>query len=130
MIETQEQLATNIHISIDTEYLSSQSDPDDDRYVFSYTITITNHTASNIQLLHRHWLITDANGETTEVHGEGVVGKQPQFKPGSKFTYSSGSILKTPIGTMQGFYEFKDENGSLFKAEIPVFRLAIPNILN
>lgn len=130
MNTTMENLATDIYVAVETDYIEAQSDPDDERYVFSYTITVKNQSDIAVQLMHRHWLITDANGEATEVHGEGVIGKQPHIKAGKDFSYTSGCILKTPLGTMQGSYEVIDESGELLKVEIPVFRLAIPNILN
>ena len=130
MISMPEQTTDALSISVDTEYLINQSSPDEDKFVFSYTISIKNVTDTTMQLLNRHWLITDANGEVTEVRGEGVIGQQPHITSGENFTYSSGCILKTPLGTMQGFYHLKAPDGTDVKAEIPVFRLAIPNILN
>lgn len=117
-------------ISVDTSYIDEQSDEAENRYVFSYTITIKNNTNEQIQLLSRHWTITDANGEVSTVVGEGVVGKQPKLAPNQSFTYTSGSIFKTPVGTMQGHYLFINEDKQSFQTDIPVFRLALPNILN
>ncbi|MEW6984043.1 Co2+/Mg2+ efflux protein ApaG [Colwelliaceae bacterium 6471] len=119
-----------INVLVKTAYLPEQSMADDEKYVFSYTITIENNSDSPVKLLNRHWVITDANGDTTEVQGEGVIGQQPNILPGQHFTYSSGCILKTPIGTMQGHYQMRDQVEQLFDVDIPVFRLAIPNILN
>ncbi|MCS6947557.1 MAG: Co2+/Mg2+ efflux protein ApaG, partial [Steroidobacteraceae bacterium] len=93
-----------IRIDVVTAYLSEQSDPDEDRYVFSYTITIRNEGTVAARLLTRHWIITDANGKVQEVRGDGVVGEQPYLKPGQGFRYSSGAVLETPFGTMQGSY--------------------------
>jgi len=89
-----------------------------------------NHSVETVQLLKRYWLITDANGKETEVHGDGVVGEQPQLAPGSSYSYTSGAVLETPVGTMQGHYEMTSQSQLSFKAAIPLFRLAIPNILN
>ena len=119
-----------IEVSTKTAYLSGQSHPEAEQYVFSYTITITNHSDNMVKLLSRYWQITDANGDTTIVEGEGVIGQQPSIPPAESFTYTSGSMLKTPLGTMEGRYYMKDHNGDEIKVKIPVFRLAIPNILN
>jgi ApaG protein len=123
-------LSFEIPVSVETFYVSAQSDPAMGRYVFAYTITIKNHSSETVQLLKRYWLITDANGKETEVHGEGVVGEQPQLAPGSSYSYTSGAVLETPVGTMQGHYEMTSQSQLSFKAAIPLFRLAIPNILN
>lgn len=123
-------VANDITISATTMYLPEQSQPQEQRYAFCYTITITNNGERAVRLLARNWLITDANGETSVVEGEGVIGKTPDISPSSSFTYTSGSIFKTPVGTMQGYYRLQNQDGDLLKADIPVFRLAIPNILN
>ena len=122
--------ALNVPVVVDTFYIAAQSDPTLSRYVFAYTITIKNHSTETVQLLKRYWLITDANGKETEVHGDGVVGEQPQLAPGSSYSYTSGAVLETPVGTMQGHYEMTSQSQLSFKAAIPLFRLAIPNILN
>jgi len=119
-----------IDISVATQYVEDQSQPDSDRYVFAYTITITNNGASPSQLLRRHWVITDAVGETEEVRGEGVIGKQPRLRPGESFQYTSGAILRTPVGAMHGEYEFEDEQGRLFDVPIPPFSLSLPNMVH
>lgn len=111
-------------------YLTGQSVPEELRFAFAYMITIHNFGRFDLQLLRRYWLITDANGKTTEVIGDGVVGKQPIITSNTHYQYSSGTILETPLGTMQGHYEMCDHNGSMFNVEIPVFRLAIPSIIN
>jgi ApaG protein len=123
-------MSFEIPIHVDTFYIAAQSDPTLSRYVFAYTITIKNHSNETVQLLRRYWLITDANGKETEVHGEGVVGEQPQLAPGSSYSYTSGAVLDTPVGTMQGYYEMTSQSQLSFKAAIPLFRLAMPNILN
>lgn len=120
----------NINITTATAYLSGQSIPDEQRFVFSYTITITNNGSESIKLLARSWKITDANGDVSTVEGEGVIGQMPTILPSASFTYTSGSMFKTPVGTMQGHYQMRSKAGDLLHVEIPVFRLAVPNILN
>ncbi|MDX1391137.1 MAG: Co2+/Mg2+ efflux protein ApaG [Rheinheimera sp.] len=120
----------NVPVEVETYYIAAQSDPAAQRYVFAYTITIRNHSAESIQLLSRYWLITDANGKQTEVEGDGVVGEQPNLAPGASYRYTSGAILETPVGTMQGHYEMVAAQQQRFRAAIPLFRLAMPNILN
>jgi ApaG protein len=120
------------HISIDVEttYLDDQSEPREQRYVFAYTITIRNEGEVPAKLLTRHWIITDANGRVQEVRGDGVVGEQPYLKPGQGFRYSSGAVLETPVGTMQGSYQMIADDGAQFDAPIPAFRLAMPGMLH
>lgn len=118
-----------IRVQVTTAYLDEQSSPSEQRYVFSYTITIRNEGQRAAQLLTRHWIITDANGRVKEVRGEGVVGEQPRLEPGQGFRYSSGAVLETPVGTMEGSYQMVDAEGQHFDAAIPAFRLAIPGIL-
>jgi ApaG protein len=118
-----------ISIEVETSYLDEQSSPSEQRYVFSYTITIRNEGERSAQLLTRHWIITDANGKVKEVRGDGVVGEQPRLDPGQGFRYSSGAILETPVGTMQGSYQMIDAGGERFDTPIAPFRLAIPGIL-
>lgn len=120
----------DIRIQVATSYVDEQSDPDSDRYVFAYTITITNNGAIAAQLISRHWIITDANGKVQEVIGDGVVGEQPHLNPGEKFRYSSGAVLATPVGAMQGLYKMKAANGITFDAPIAPFTLAVPGLLN
>jgi len=114
-----------VSVHVQSQYVASQSSPDDDRYVFAYTITIRNLGRSSVQLLGRYWLITNGNGRETKVQGEGVVGEQPFIAPGNEFQYTSGAVIETPMGTMQGHYVMVDEQGDTFHVEIPVFRLAI-----
>jgi len=118
-----------IRVEVSTSYLDEQSSPSEQRYVFSYTITIRNEGQRAAKLLTRHWIITDANGRVKEVRGEGVVGEQPHLEPGQGFRYSSGAVLETPVGTMEGSYQMVDAEGHRFDAPIPPFRLAIPGIL-
>jgi ApaG protein len=113
-----------------TQYVETQSDPAACRYVFAYTITIANTGEVTAQLLNRHWLITDASGHVQEVRGAGVVGEQPTLEPGAQFQYTSGAVLETPFGTMQGSYEMLAADGVRFDAPIPAFRLAVPNMLH
>ena len=121
---------SNINIKVDTNYIHEQSEPDDGRYVFSYTITISNQGNIAARLLSRHWVITDSNGKIQEVTGDGVVGEQPKLKPGEEFIYSSGAIIETPVGAMQGKYFMEAENGINFDASIAPFTLAVPGMLH
>jgi ApaG protein len=120
----------SIRIDVETSYLEDQSEPKDLRYVFAYTITIRNEGKQPARLLTRHWVITDANGKVQEVRGDGVVGEQPYLKPGQGFRYSSGAVIETPVGSMQGSYQMVAEDGAQFDAPIPAFRLAIPGLLH
>jgi len=124
------QIQHNINITVETDYVQNQSDPDNARYVFAYTITIKNNGSASAQLLGRRWMITDANDKTQEVQGEGVVGKQPHLQPGEIFTYTSAAIIETPFGYMQGSYYLIADNGIEFDTEIPAFRLSIPHTLH
>ncbi len=119
-----------ISIEVRTDYIDDQSEPDVGRYVFAYTITIANIGNIPAKLLSRHWVITDANGKIQEVSGDGVVGEQPKLNPGEKFSYSSGAVLETPVGAMQGCYRMEAENGTSFDAPIPPFTLAVPGVLH
>jgi len=116
----------DIDISVNTQYLQDQSDPENNRYVFAYTIGIENKGQKPVQLLSRHWIITDDNERVEEVRGTGVVGQQPLIAPGQIFHYTSGAILTTGFGTMQGSYEMVSEDGEKFAAEIPAFLLSRP----
>jgi ApaG protein len=117
-------------IDVDTRYLDEQSEPEQDRYVFAYTIHIRNSGTVPARLLGRHWVITDANGNVREVSGEGVVGEQPWLQPGEDFTYTSGAVLETQLGTMQGRYDMIADDGTRFDAPIPAFTLSIPRTLH
>jgi ApaG protein len=123
-------MTQRIRVSVETSYVSDQSDPGGQRYVFAYTITILNEGNEPAKLLRRHWIITDANGKVQEVRGDGVVGEQPHLRPGQGFRYSSGAILETPVGTMQGSYEMQEDDGGHFDAQIAPFRLAVPGLLH
>ncbi len=122
--------AHNIAVEVETAYVEEQSDPGNDRYVFAYTVTIRNQGAVAAKLLTRHWIITDANGETQEVRGEGVVGEQPHLNPNEGFRYTSGTVLDTPVGSMRGSYQMLGDDGERFEAEIPAFTLSVPRILH
>ncbi|PIJ49722.1 Co2+/Mg2+ efflux protein ApaG [Erwinia sp. OLTSP20] len=122
--------SSRICVQVQSVYVASQSLPDEERYVFAYTITLRNLGHDDVQLLNRYWLITNGNGRETEVQGEGVIGEQPHIAAGSEFQYTSGAVLETPIGTMQGYYEMQDMQGQRFKVEIPVFRLAIASCIH
>ena len=125
-----EQTPHKIRVDVDTSSLEDQSDPKERRYVFSYTITIRNEGNTPARLLTRHWIITDSNGKVQEVRGEGVVGEQPYLKPGQGFRYSSGAVLETPVGAMQGSYQMVADDGEQFDAPISPFRLAMPGLLH
>ncbi len=120
----------DIRVSARTGYLSDQSEPVRNRYVFAYTITIENTGVVAAQLVARHWIITDALGQVQEVKGEGVIGEQPVIAPGAHYEYTSGAVLETPVGTMQGSYQMVADDGVGFEASIPLFRLAVPNVLH
>ena len=121
---------TSIEITVETLYLPEQSEPAGDRYVFAYTITIRNTGTVPARLLNRHWVITDANGKVQEVHGEGVVGEQPHIEPGQQHRYSSGAVIETPVGTMEGSYGMQTDDGASFRAPVPLFRLAVPGVVH
>ncbi len=120
----------NISIDVEVQYIEEQSSPNDDRYVFSYTINMLNKGSETAQLISRHWIITDAEGKTQEVKGPGVVGEHPYLKPGEDFTYTSGTIINTPVGSMQGSYQMKAGDGQMFDAEINPFTLSKPQFLH
>ncbi len=120
----------HINVAVKTNYIAAQSEPKENRFVFSYTITIQNTGSVAAKLLTRHWIITDANGKVQEVVGDGVVGHQPHLKPGEGFEYTSGAVIETPLGTMHGSYQMIADDGTRFDAPIPIFRLAQPNILH
>jgi ApaG protein len=125
-----EQTHNDIRVEVETAYVAAQSDPEQKRFVFSYTITIRNQGGVPAKLLTRHWLITDSNGKVQEVRGEGVVGEQPHIQPGEDYRYSSGAVLETPVGAMQGAYQMVNDQGETFDAPIAPFRLAVPGMLH
>lgn len=119
-----------IEVQVETHYIQEQSIPAKKRYVFAYTITITNVGSIPAKLLRRHWIITDANNKVQEVHGDGVIGEQPHLKPGQSFQYTSGAMLETPVGCMEGTYDMIADDEIEFDATIPVFSLATPHTLH
>lgn len=124
------QAASSVSVDVKTAYIETQSAPDEDKYLFSYTITISNLSNEAVTLKSRHWCITDANGQKSEVHGAGVVGETPTIKPNSSYEYTSGTVLETPLGVMEGSYTMVDSNGNEFEAPISAFRLSTPGLLH
>lgn len=119
-----------IEISVKTNYIEEESSRDQGHYVFSYTITINNTGDEPAKLISRHWIITDADGRIQEVRGKGVVGDQPHLKPGESYTYTSGTMIETAVGFMQGSYQMVADDGNKFDAVISAFRLAVPGVLH
>jgi ApaG protein len=120
----------NTTVSVVTQYIPEQSDPENEKYVFAYTITIKNEGSIPAKLLTRHWIITNADGKTQEVQGEGVVGEQPHLQPGEGFKYTSGTMLETPVGSMHGTYHMLADDGQEFDCPIKPFTLSVPNKLH
>jgi ApaG protein len=119
-----------INILVETYPVEAESNPDINRFVFAYTITIENKGVIAAKLLSRHWIITDANSRVQEVRGKGVIGEQPHLEPEKSFKYTSGTMIETPVGSMQGSFQMETDNGDLFDVEIAPFSLAIPRVLN
>lgn len=119
-----------IEVQVTTDYLPEQSNPEQSQYAFSYEVTIANHGSLSAQLLARHWIITDGNGKVQEVKGAGVIGEQPVIPPGYRHIYTSGTVLATKVGSMQGSYQMVAEDGHPFDAPIAPFRLAVPGALH
>ncbi|MBF6035156.1 Co2+/Mg2+ efflux protein ApaG [Pseudomonas sp. P155] len=119
-----------VDVSVVTRYLADQSQPEHDRFAFAYTITVQNNGAIPAKLLSRHWVITDGDGHVEEVRGAGVVGQQPLIDAGKSHTYSSGTVMTTQVGTMQGTYQMVADDGKHFDAIIKPFRLAVPGALH
>jgi ApaG protein len=120
----------NIIVSAISEYRAIDSNPDANEYVFSYTITIRNHSEKPAKLLSRQWIITDANEYEQTVYGDGVIGQQPYLPPGKSFEYTSAAMLPTPVGTMHGSYRMVNDDGQEFNIPIPIFSLIKPNMLH
>ncbi|MBU6459268.1 MAG: Co2+/Mg2+ efflux protein ApaG [Proteobacteria bacterium] len=120
----------NIKIQVTTHYLEEQSDINEERFMFAYTITINNTGKIGVQLIGRHWIITDANNSVQEVRGIGVVGEQPRLAPGEGYEYTSGTPLSTPIGTMKGSYQMVTDDGTEFDVPIDEFLLSVPGALH
>lgn len=125
-----ERRAYAVDVEVATRYLDDQSEPEQDRFVFAYTIRIRNRGDVPARLMTRHWRITDANGQVQEVDGDGVVGEQPRLEPGEAFEYTSGAVLETALGTMQGRYGMVADDGTHFDAPIPAFTLSVPRTLH
>ena len=119
-----------VDVSVVTRYLAEQSQPEQERFAFAYTITVQNNGSLAAKLLSRHWVITDGDGHVEEVRGAGVVGQQPLIEPGESHTYSSGTVMTSKVGTMQGTYEMRADDGKHFDAIIAPFRLAVPGALH
>lgn len=128
--ELEQELSAGITVDVETLYVDSESEPEKDRYVFAYTVTIRNVGSIPARLMTRHWVIRDANGHVQEVQGEGVVGEQPHLKPGEGFQYTSGAMLETSMGTMGGSYRMITDDGIEFNAPIADFLLTIPRTLH
>jgi len=120
----------DIQIKVATQYIEAESNPDANRYIFAYTITIENKGDIAAKLLSRHWIITDANNRVQEVKGKGVVGEQPYLRPGQSFQYTSGTMIETPVGSMQGSFQMIADDDHHFDAIIEPFSLALPRMLN
>ena len=120
-------ITRGIAVSVEPTYLEANSSPANSQYVWAYQVTIENQSRETVQLLNRHWMITNARGELTEVKGPGVVGEQPVLKPGESYAYASGAPLNTPSGMMGGAYQMESESGERFDIEIPTFSLDSPN---
>ncbi len=119
-----------IAIAVETQYIEEQSEPNDNRYVFTYTISITNTASEPVTLKTRRWLITNSDNDKIEVNGDGVVGKQPTIAPAQQYRYTSGVVLSSPVGTMEGHYGMEWSDGEPFLAMIPAFLLSVPNAIN
>lgn len=119
-----------VDVSVTTRFLAEQSQPEHDRFAFAYNITVRNNGSLPARLLSRHWIITDGDGHVEEVRGEGVVGQQPLIDAGTSHSYSSGTVMTTKVGTMQGTYQMLAEDGTRFDAVIKPFRLAVPGALH
>ena len=119
-----------IDIQVEVRFIERESDPENRRFVFAYTITVSNISSEPVQLMNRYWRITDAEGKVEEVEGPGVVGKQPLIDPGQSFRYTSAAILTTPVGSMEGHYEFHRTAGESFLAPIAPFSLSQPNVVH
>ena len=126
----EETITEGIRVQVESFYLEDHSNPEENRYVFAYHIRLKNLSLRKVQLLRRHWIITDSSGEINEVHGDGVVGDQPILAPDEEYEYTSGSHLKSPVGTMQGTYQMESTDGDEFEVTIPCFTLAVPGMIN
>ena len=123
-------MTNQIKIHVETTYLSNESNPDDNKYYFLYTVLIKNNSKKRAKLLSRHWIIKDDNGKVQDVKGEGVIGEQPDIIPGEEFQYTSGTMIETSFGTMRGSYHMIDDEDNYFDAVIPEFVLSIPRVIH
>jgi ApaG protein len=119
-----------VEIEVEARYVAEQSKPESDRHVFAYVVSMRNLGLMPARLQTRHWVITDANGKVEEVRGEGVVGEQPRLQPGEQYSYTSGAVLDTQVGTMRGAYVFHADDGTDFEVPIPEFVLSVPRTLH
>jgi len=126
----EEKITKGIRVQVESFYLDTHSIPEDNHYVFAYHIRIKNLSQRKVHLMRRHWIITDSSGELNEVKGDGVVGEQPVLAPDEEYEYTSGSHLKTPVGTMQGTYQMSSADGDKFEVTIPCFTLSVPGKIN
>lgn len=122
-------ITRGIRVHVDCEYLERESSPETNYYLFAYHVTLSNHGTQGVQLLSRHWIITNAEGKVEEVQGSGVVGLKPVLRPGETFAYSSFCPLNTPLGTMHGTYQMVEDDKIFFEAVIAPFRLVVPGML-
>ncbi len=125
-----EAVTRGVYVSVESEFVPERSDPENEVFFFAYHVTIRNDGQTPVQLVSRHWIITDASGKEQEVKGPGVVGKQPRLLPGEKFEYSSACPLPTQVGSMHGTYQMVDDDGDEFDARIAPFTLAMPGVLH
>ena len=126
----EEAVTEGVQVQVESFFLDSHSVPEEKLYVFAYRIRLKNLSRKTVQLLRRHWIITDSNGEINEVRGDGVVGDQPVLVPDEQYEYTSGSQLKSPVGTMQGTYRMTTTDGDEFDVVIPCFSLSVPGMIN
>ena len=122
--------AFDIKIEVISDYQQQESDPQQQRFVFTYEITIINRGFLALRLMSRHWIITDGNQQVLEISGEGVVGQQPLITPGESYCYTSGVVIETPMGSMEGSYQMISEEGQTYTAEIPTFSLIVPGMIH
>jgi len=123
-------ITREVEVAVEAFYLEEQSDREKELHAFAYRVRLKNHGAETVQLISRHWIITDSRGTVQEVKGIGVVGEQPLLEPGAEYEYVSGSQLHSPLGTMQGTYQMQNAAGEQFDIQIPVFTLAVPGVLS
>lgn len=120
----------DVRITVYPQYLEEESESTKNVYAFAYTITIENHSAERVQLLRRHWIISSGGAQYNEVHGDGVVGEQPLLQPGHAFQYTSGAVIKDPVGSMHGSYTFRIDDGELIDVAIPHFDLLVTTLIH